>query len=531
MPDEDHYLRRELYDLVRTDQQIFDFLQKGSLDGLWYWDLDRPEHEWMSARFWEVLGYDPAGMAHDPASWQDIIDQGDLATALENFERHCADAAHPYDQIVRYRHREGHTVTIRCRGIAIRDEAGRAIRMLGAHNDISELVEAENAGREKNLAEAANLSKTVFLGNISHEIRTPLNSIIVIADALRASSLSPKQAQMLDDMLLAGDQLQSLLSDLIDISRIESGEISMERQAFSPREVMEGVAATFDNAAQEKDLTLGVQTTVGSAPLVYGATKRVRQVLINLVSNAIKFTNEGSVTIACDARHRGADDEEMVLSFGVTDTGPGVPDDIKDLIFDRFNRSDASRDLAVPGVGIGLSISKAICGLHGGKLTVADAPGGGAVFTATFGVRVARPEKQHADDGRADDGATLPSGLRILIAEDVFLNRRALKHLLEPFEAALMFATNGHEALSLLETADFDVALIDLRMPGMSGREAVGQYRAIEAGRGAPRKPIVACSAHLMSDEKDRYLSAGFDAFLAKPFKRQELVDMILSVT
>lgn len=530
MSEDEHYLRRELYERVRTDPAIFDFLQQGSLDGLWYWDLDRPEHEWMSPRFWQVLGHDPATMSHDPASWQDIIDRGDLATALENFNRHCADATHPYDQIVRYRHREGHTVTIRCRGIAIRDGAGRAIRMLGAHTDISDLVEAEKAEREKEQAQAANLSKTIFLGNVSHEIRTPLNSILVIADALRNTDLSARQAHMLDDLLRAGDQLQGLLSDLIDISRIEAGEISMEVEALSPRAVMEDVAATFDNAAQEKGLALYIRTTVGAAPAVHGATGRIRQVLINLVSNAVKFTPSGSVTLACDTRAVEGS-ETVLLSFTVTDTGPGVPGTIRDVIFDRFNRDDTPRGPGIPGIGIGLSISKTICDRHGGKLTVADAPGGGAAFTATFATRIAPEEK---DDGpatgtRGQAGATLPPGLRILVAEDVFLNRRALVHLLEPFGADLTFATNGPEALASLETTDFDVALVDLRMPGMSGAEVVERYRGIETGRGTARKPVIACSAHVLTDEKKGYLAAGFDAFLPKPFKRQEMIDIILS--
>ena len=137
------YLRDELYALLSSSSEVFDFLQNGSLDGLWYWDLEDPEHEWMSARFWELLGYDPTKKKHLASEWQDLIDPGDLKVALENFHAHCADPNHAYDQVVRYRHASGRTIWVRCRGIAIRDKQGKAIRMLGAHNDLTELKETE----------------------------------------------------------------------------------------------------------------------------------------------------------------------------------------------------------------------------------------------------------------------------------------------------------------------------------------------------------------------------------------------------
>lgn len=140
---ESHYLKEELYSLIGTDPSIFEFLQSGSLDGLWYWDLENPENEWMNARFWEILGYDPKEKKHLASEWQDLIDPDDLKVALENFNKHCEDPTHPYDQIVRYRHKNGKTIWVRCRGIAIRDKQGKPIRMLGAHNDLTELKELE----------------------------------------------------------------------------------------------------------------------------------------------------------------------------------------------------------------------------------------------------------------------------------------------------------------------------------------------------------------------------------------------------
>ena len=145
MAADEHYLKAELYERIRTDPAIFEFFRRGSLDGIWYWDLEDPEHEWMSPRFWTTMGFDPEQREHLASEWQDLINQDDLQVALENFQKHCADPTHPYDQVVRYTHKDGSTVWVRCRGIAIRDEAGKCIRMLGAHSDLTAQKRAEEA--------------------------------------------------------------------------------------------------------------------------------------------------------------------------------------------------------------------------------------------------------------------------------------------------------------------------------------------------------------------------------------------------
>ena len=156
MAPELHYLERELYELIQADRRIFEFLQEGCLDGIWYWDLEHPETEWMSPRFWELLGYDPAAMQHLASEWKDCINPDDLEVAVDNFDKHCANPDHPYDQVVRYRHKVGSTVWVRCRGVAMRDETGRPTRMLGAHTDVTQLKRTEEAlkARTVELAEA-----------------------------------------------------------------------------------------------------------------------------------------------------------------------------------------------------------------------------------------------------------------------------------------------------------------------------------------------------------------------------------------
>lgn len=189
-----HYLKRELYDLVKNDEAIFDFLQIGSLDGIWYWDLENPEHEWMSPELWRLFGVDPETKGHFASEWQDLIHSDDLALALDNFHKHLEDPDHPYDQIVRYRHARGHMVTVRCRGLAIRDASGKPVRMLGAHNDLTELKarEAELA-EEVVRANTAVEARTAFLATMSHEIRTPLNVILGLFHLIKSDETASEK--------------------------------------------------------------------------------------------------------------------------------------------------------------------------------------------------------------------------------------------------------------------------------------------------------------------------------------------------
>lgn len=172
MAGDENYLKKELYDLMRADDALFEFLQEGALDGIWYWDLEEQEQEWMSSRFWTLLGYDPAEMRHLSSEWQDIIFQEDLPAVIANFEKHCADPDHPYDQIVRYRHKNGSTVWVRCRGVAIRDEGGRPIRMLGAHTDLTALKKAEEEVRRLSVTDSLTLAynRRFFIGRAEEEI-------------------------------------------------------------------------------------------------------------------------------------------------------------------------------------------------------------------------------------------------------------------------------------------------------------------------------------------------------------------------
>jgi len=216
------YLQRELEERVRQGQGIFRFLREAVLDGIWYWDLEYPEFEWMSPEFWRLFGYDPSTKKHLASEWQDMIHPDDLAVALENFEKHCANPDYPYDQIVRYRHRDGSTVWVRCRGIAIRDDAGKPVRMLGAHTDVTALKQAQITLREMaGELRIANDAKRRFMAGVSHELRTPLHAIVGLAHLLERDQPTPRQHDRLEKLIDAGKQLQEIIEELLDYSRLD----------------------------------------------------------------------------------------------------------------------------------------------------------------------------------------------------------------------------------------------------------------------------------------------------------------------
>ena len=376
-----HYLKEELYDLLKSNSQIFDFLQIGSLDGMWYWDLEHPEHEWMSPEFWKLFGIDPETRRHTPDEWQDLIHPDDLATALDNFHKHLEDANHPYDQIVRYRHVDGHYVTVRCRGLAIRDESGKPIRMLGAHNDLTllkqreEELNAKNAllEREVQRANSAVAAQTAFLGTMSHEIRTPLNVIIGLLGLIKDDENAlHKTRERADVGYRAAENLLLQLVNVLEMTRIESNAMQVQLGNWSLADFQAQCASILHGSVHNhgKDIGTGVQVN-GEAPEVLCVDQgKVMQIVTNLVDNAVKFTDDGRVDLSISF----VSSPEPVMKVSVFDTGPGVSPADRARAFDRFTQLQHAQSLHRGGSGLGLAICKELAELMGGAFYFVDRP-------------------------------------------------------------------------------------------------------------------------------------------------------------
>jgi signal transduction histidine kinase/NO-binding membrane sensor protein with MHYT domain/AmiR/NasT family two-component response regulator len=392
--------------------------------------------------------------------------------------------------------------------------------LLSLGNDITDVRRTQDALAEAlDRAEAGSRAKSEFLATMSHEIRTPLNGVLGMAHALGAEPLTPAQREKLEVIQRGGEALLSVLNNVLDLSKIEAGRIALEDGVADIERIAHAVQAIFSAIAHEKDIALAVTVSPEAAGLWRGDPMRIQQILQNLVSNAVKFTDRGRVAIEAFAA-------DGALLLRVSDTGPGVALEVQAEVFDAFTQADASTTRRFGGSGLGLSICRALAELMGGDISLQSVVGLGSTFTVRLPLERAAAEAGPA--AQAPRASLTPlAGLRLLAAEDNEMNQLVLRTLLEPFGVVPHVVSNGEEAVAAWETGDWRVILMDVQMPVMDGPMATRLIREREAERGLPRTPIIALTANAMSHHAEEYLASGMDEVVAKPLNIAELIHAI----
>ncbi len=377
---------------------------------------------------------------------------------------------------------------------------------------------------ERERAEAASALKSRFLANMSHEIRTPMNAILGMAQVLQTEKLTERQLERLAIINTSGDALMGILNDILDLSKIEAGKVEIESTPFDLTELVHSIEAAFSLKAEEKGLRFTLEIDDAAPRLLVGDVTRVRQVINNLISNAIKFTDAGHVALRA-AVNAPAGDGAAQLEIVVEDTGPGMPQEAIDRLFTPFTQADQSVNRRHGGTGLGLAISRELAVLMGGDIAVDSRPGEGSRFTARMAVMCAAERRAARRDVEGAGPAAINlQGVRILIVEDQLVNRAVLEALLEPLGPTLVFADHGGEALAAWADADFDVIIMDIQMPVMDGVEATKEIRRREASGERTRTPIIALTANVMAHQIREYAASGMDGFVGKPVNRAELL-------
>ncbi len=517
--------RKQIMESLKDSEQRFQDVVIASAD--WVWEInEKGRYTYASRSVEQILGYTVDEILGK--SPFDLMTTGDAAVRIRQKYLEIAAGKEPFRNFATpCRHKDGTVRHLLTNGIPIMDQQGNLLGYRGIDRDITDLkLVEEELARAKAAAEAANLAKSDFLANMSHEIRTPMNAVMGMAQLLEKEPLSPDQGEMVGQIRTAGRSLMGILNDILDYSKIEAGQLRIELRPFALQPLLNQLDSLLGSAARDKGLTLKINVTAAVAQSLLGDSLRLEQILLNLMGNAIKFAEQGEITLLIKpVKSTGMTTR---LRFQVSDNGVGIAPDTLALLFQPFSQADNSISRRFGGTGLGLSICKRLVDLMEGTIGVESVEGVGSTFwfELPFGQASEGTSRPLPTPKELSAAGQRLSGQRILVVDDNGINRELLARALKREGAEVTRANDGLQALTQLRAECFDAVLMDIQMPVMDGLTAT---RAIRQDLGLTELPVIAVTAGVLPEERQKALDAGVNGFLPKPVDLEEMVTLLLS--
>jgi PAS domain S-box-containing protein len=519
--------RKQAENALQQERQRLANIIEGTRAGTWEWNVQTGETIFNEC--WaDIIGYTLNELG--PVSirtWIRLVHPQDVKKSRALLASHFAGQLPYYESEARMRHREGHWVWVLGRGRVISwTEDGKPLWMFGTHSDITRSKQAEaDLLHAKIHAEDANRAKSDFLASMSHEIRTPMNVIVGMGELLMEGETDTTRRHYLESLNSAAEGLLSLINNVLDLSKIESGNLTLNPVPFDLSHMLHAIERIFEHPAHNKGVAFSTHMAPGLPASVLGDVTRIRQVLVNLVGNALKFTSNGSVRVAIEPEDAGG-----MVRFRVTDTGIGIGQNNLDVIFEPFTQADGTITRRFGGTGLGLSICKRIVSHMGGEISVTSSPGSGSEFCFAIPLPAVHGEtgQQDVHDRRSTDSARpvqATQALRVLIVDDSEDNLNLMAAYLKSTPHEVIFVQDGYGAVRACCSEErFDLVLMDVQMPEMDGYTATRKIRTWEQELGRVPMPIWALSAHAFSQARESSREAGCDGHLTKPIRKRELL-------